>query len=156
MKLILVLLAILSSFQSLDKQQLLTALNDFEPQRYEVCVQILSEIMIQVDTITNLIIDKQYRQIAPVAIKLLNNVYLDVQCFIKGNQAIDIANKLESPPEPIDDECVVNHIKNAIGGIKMAFYNFLDDKFKEAIHFLKFAMFELKQVNDCDKIALQV
>ena len=114
-----------------------------EGGRYDKCVDILTNILLEAGQITNMIMDKEYTKIVPVAIKMGKDIYDDVICWedsLKSRKAVFGQDPME---------CIMEHARNIAGDVQQLVADLKTQDFSDAMKQIQDIVSEVKAAQDC-------
>lgn len=112
---------------------------------YDDCVAILEKILLETNEIAAHIINKEWTQIVPLAIKLGRDIYDDIVCFQKPH----IDESSVSLPSEDPTECIIKHIKAAAEALQSAIEEAQAQHWKEAARYVLIAIAHIHEAQQC-------
>ena len=114
-----------------------------EGGRYDKCVDILTQVLLEAGEITNMIMDKEYTKIVPVAIKMSKNIYDDVVCWEDSLKS----RKATFGEDPM--ECIMKHARIIAGDVQQLVADVKTHDFSDAMKQIQDIVSEVKAAQDC-------
>ena len=114
---------------------------------YDQCILIVELIVENANKITDLIVKKEYRKIAPIALQIGKNIFDAIECFKNPKMANDFQQTSKLSENPT--ECVIIHMKLASKALQTILVAVTQQNWNEAMEQLSVFISEIQALNNC-------